>query len=246
MNAATEHERFAEDVGAYMLGALDPGEERSFVHHLETCHLCQEEVNGLSVAVDALPASVDPLVPPASLKAALMETVRAEAADHASAGAPAARRPGRLGRLLLARPAFAAAAACALLLVGVAAGALLGAFGSGGSSAPREISAKVDTTRLANTATARLVVPSGAKSHGGAVLRVSGMPQPLRGDVYEVWVTRGGQVAPVSLFDVNSQGDGAAAIPDKLAGVDAVLVTREHRGGAAVPSERPVVSVDLE
>jgi anti-sigma-K factor RskA len=244
MNAAAGHERFSEDVGAYLLGALDPGEERAFEDHLDTCEDCQQEVERLMMAVEALPRSVDPLVPPPELKASLMATVKSEAVErHASAPARERRRGvGRLRELLVMRPAFAGAAAALLLLVGIGAGAVIGGGGGddGGSASQRV--ASVDTSRLSNGAKATLVVP---KHGAGAMLRVSGMPLPVQDDVYEVWVQRGKQLSPVSLFDVTRNGDGTAAIPGSLDGVDAVYVTREKRGGATQPTEKPVVSVPL-
>ena len=76
----TPHDdRFMDDVGAYLLGALDNDELVLFEDHLEGCDRCQLDVARLSVGRDALPRSVDQLAPPPALKAALMETVRAEA-----------------------------------------------------------------------------------------------------------------------------------------------------------------------
>jgi hypothetical protein len=36
------------------------------------------------------------------------------------------------------------------------------------------------------------------------------------------------------------------AVPDDLSGAQAVLVTREPRGGSRAPSEEPILSVPLE
>jgi hypothetical protein len=44
---------------------------------------------------------------------------------------------------------------------------------------------------------------------------------------------------------VGQDGGGAVALPDDLSGAEAVLVTREPRGGARAPSERPILSVPL-
>ena len=98
---------------------------------------------------------------------------------------------------------------------------------------------RLDTTRLPGTATASLVT-----NGGSAVLKVSGMPQPSGNDVYEVWARRGDKVEPVSLFDVTSDGTGTAGVPD-TDGVDTIYITREQRGGADKPSEKPVVAIDL-
>jgi anti-sigma-K factor RskA len=88
---------------------------------------------------------------------------------------------------------------------------------------------------------ASLVVGDG----GGAILRVEGMQQPTAGHVYEVWIMRDGKVVPSSLFTVHSDGSGSAAIPEELAGAEALLVTREPAGGSEQPSERAVVTVPL-
>ena len=39
-----QHDRFQEDIGAYLLGALEPAEQASFEGHLATCPECRAEV----------------------------------------------------------------------------------------------------------------------------------------------------------------------------------------------------------
>jgi anti-sigma-K factor RskA len=235
MNVAHAHERHADDVGAYLLGALDATEERAFEDHLDACPVCQEEVERLSLAVDALPASVDQYAPPPELKKTLMAAVRADAAP---AQAPTTRRGWR--EWFAIRPAFAAGLAAAFLAVGIAVGLLAG----GGDDTTTRV-ASVDANRLSGTAKVSLVEPADAGKNGGALIKVTGMPQAEGDRVYEVWAKRGDKISPVSLFEVASDGSGSAAIPDKLDGVDAIYVTREPHGGSDVPSEMPVVSIDL-
>jgi anti-sigma factor RsiW len=236
------HERFTDDIGAYLLGALETDEQRAFEEHLAGCAECREEVVRLEVARDALPRSVDQVAPPERLKASLMETVRAEApAPAAESSSRAPVRRSRWRELLLTRPRYAAAAAAVLLVVGVALGAGLGALGGGGGEDARTVAATVDHTRMP-TGNASLIVP---EDKNGAILRVEGMQQPQAGHVYEVWIQRGNEVMPSSLFTVESDGSGAAAIPDELHDADAVLVTREPNGGSKRPSEPPVVTVTL-
>ncbi len=245
---ARDHDRFADDVGAYVLGALEPAEADAFASHLENCEECREEVVRLGVARDALPRAVEQVAPPAELKASLMETVRAEAAAAAPAPARAEpgrsrSRPGRLRDLLFARPAFAAAAAAVLVAIGIGLGALVGATGGGDSESSRTVAAKVDQARMPAGA-ASLVLPDEGSS-GAAILNVEGMQQPQAGHVYEVWIMRGGQVTPSTLFTVKSDGSGSAGIPEELRGADAVLVTREPAGGSKTPSEPAVLTVPL-
>ena len=94
----SEHERHQEDVGAYLLGALEPAEQAAFEGHLAGCPECRAEVEQLRVAADALPRSVEPFAPPPSLKRSLMEAVREDAA------AQRARERRPLARLGLDAP----------------------------------------------------------------------------------------------------------------------------------------------
>jgi anti-sigma factor RsiW len=223
------HVDLVESIGAYALGALPELEAQVFERHLMSCEECQEELHRLNQAVESLPRSVSLHQPPASLKAGLMEAVNAEAAPTP---APARRRFS-LPRL---QPAFAWAAAACVLAVGVGYGV---SELSQDESGARTLSAQVDDQRVPG-ASGRLSV-----SDDGAVLEVEGMPDAGRGRVYEVWVERDGDVTPASIFDVDASGNGAAAVPGSLDDIDAVMVTREQRGGADQPTEMPVVRVDV-
>lgn len=64
-----------DDVGAYLLGALNDLERRSFERHLRDCDECREELERLRPAVEALPGSVKQLEPPPGLKKRLMAEV---------------------------------------------------------------------------------------------------------------------------------------------------------------------------
>ena len=79
----------------------------------------------------------------------------------------------------------------------------------------------------------------------GAILRVSGLPRPAGGDVYQAWSQRGGTMTPEPTFEVAEDGRGAVALPDDLSDADAVLITREERGGASAPTSAPVLRVGL-
>ena len=90
---------------------------------------------------------------------------------------------------------------------------------------------------------ASLSVP--ADGDDGSVLRVEGMPDPGAERVYQVWVERDGEVVPVSIFNVDDDGEGSAAVPESLDDGDAVMVTREPRGGSDEPTEAPVLRLDV-
>ena len=221
----SEHVRHQDDVGAYLLGALNDLERQAFERHLRGCAECQEELARLRPAADALPGSVQQFEPPARLKASLMEVVEREA----RAEQPAAPKPRPRLRFLM-RPAFVAA----VLLLG-----LVVAFGVaqlGGD----------DTRTVAVTADKAMPRAGGTLDieDGTGTLQLHDMPE-LRGPrVYQVWLQHGDQLVPARTFEVGASGTGRV----QLRGVDdanGVYVTREPRGGAQVPSEDPILSVPL-
>jgi anti-sigma-K factor RskA len=78
-----------------------------------------------------------------------------------------------------------------------------------------------------------------------STLHVHQMPPIGPDKVYEVWVQRGQQVEPVSTFVLSADGTAEAAVPGSLSGGQAVLVTREPRGGSPQPTTEPLLSVPL-
>ena len=251
------HDLLKEDVGAYLLDALDDAERGRFEAHLRECPVCADEVERLRPAVWALPRSVVPVTPPASLRAALMHEVEAEVREREGVGP---RRPGRVPRMAewIARagaragqlsPRGAVLAASIVLLAGVVAGAvgLLAVEGiteddQSRTASARTIVAKFDKTRVP-LGSGSLALP--ADRDNGAVLRVHGLRPLEEGSVYQVWVSRRGETIPQSLFSVGEDGDGAAAVTEDLDDADAVMVTREQAGGAKAPSEEPILTVAL-
>jgi len=225
----------AESIGAYALGALPELEAQVFERHLMACGECQEELHRLNEAVEALPRSVPQHEAPRAVKASLMEVVNAEAKQA---------RPSRERRRFTFRmprwtPPVAWAAAALLVLGGIVG---FGASQLGGDDeGARTLQAQVDMTRVPD-GSASLSVP---EDENGSVLRVEGMPDAGRGRVYQVWVERDGEVVPVSIFDVDRSGNGAAAVPESLEDADAVMVTSEPRGGSMEPSQEPLLRVDV-
>jgi anti-sigma factor RsiW len=232
----TDHNDHRDEIGAYLLGALTDDERRAFERHMDGCADCRDEVEQLRAAADALPRSVEQLEPPPGLKTSLMEVVERESRERSDAPVRARRPLGeRLRRLLgPVRPVVVAGVLALGLLVGFGVAQL-----TGGGDDMRTLQAQ---SRLPG-GSATLQVQNGGRD--GAILRVEGMPSPGAGRVYQAWVQRGMTVSPEPTFEVRSDGAGAVAVPDDLSGAQAVLVTRERRGGASSPSERPVLSVAL-
>ncbi|HET8673081.1 MAG TPA: anti-sigma factor [Thermoleophilaceae bacterium] len=230
------HEQYEENVGAYLLGALPELEAEVFEKHVASCADCRRELEQLRLAAEALPRAVEPVIPPPELKESIMRTVWAEAEERREA---TPKRRWSLERLPRLSPALAAAAAACVLAIGIGIGVGVANLGGGSS---KTLTALVDHTR-APSANASLYVPGSKK---GAILNVQGVPNPGPGKVYEVWVQRDGTMQPAgALFSVSSGGSGSAGIPGSLKGVQAVAVTAERDGGAAKPTQMPLLTVKL-
>jgi anti-sigma-K factor RskA len=218
----TDHARYRDDAGPYLLGALNELERQAFERHLASCDECQETVELLRPAANALPGSVEQLEPPPGLKARLMAEVEG---DRTRRRLRAPRLP-RVPRL-----AFATAA---VLLLGLAIG--LGIAQLSG-----------DDTRTPTATVAKAMPRAGGKLEirgDRATLRLHDMPDLGRARVYEVWLQHGERLVPARTFEVGGSGAGNVELPD-VSDADGVFVTRERRGGAQVPSEAPIVSVPL-
>ena len=238
----SDHGHWSDSVGAYLLGALEPEESARFEAHLAECAICRRDVDELSVAVDALPISVEPVRPPAALKDRIMAVVDQEAELLAAAGrradqperAAARERPRRNERRLLGgwlmRPGVALACALALLVLGAAAGVLV----SGG-----EDERTVVATTEAAGADVRLEIRDDS-----SMLVAENMPPPPSGRIYQVWLKRPGKdPEPTSvLWSTRRDGSAEVAVPGSLEGVEAVLVTDEPQGGSDEPSKPPVIT----
>jgi len=232
-----------EDVASFVLGALPEDEHAAFAAHLPACAACSAEVAELQGVADTLPLAAVQIAPPPELKDRLMAIVRAEAelpaasgpeAEHVrrSAEPPPRRRWWRRPVLAL-RPVPAALVATVLLAAGVAGGFAL--FGDDGRT---EVRGRI----LAAAPGASAVLAVGDDD---AELRVRGLPRPPAGKVYQVWLEpREGEgfKATTALFTVDERGDAEVRVPERLKGVDRVLVTAEPDGGSMQPTSDPILT----
>ena len=223
---ASDHNRWSEDLAAYVLGALERDEVAEFERHLEGCERCREEMGWLEPAVQTLPEAVERQEPPRQLRAALMAEVREDAREAAARPSPARRR-----RWLL-KPAMGFAFV-ALLVAGVV-GYEVGSGGSDGGGGASTSERPVDGIDVK-------MVQEG----DSGTLQLSGV-QPLPSDkVLEAWVEREGQVEAVpALFVPNSNGQAETRIAD-MNGVDVVMVTEEPQGGSEAPTSDPIMTMKV-
>ena len=230
----TEHDHWREELAAYALAALEPGEAAELERHLAGCEECRTELEWLRPAVQLLPESVQRVEPPAELRSRLIEQVRSEAAE------PQPSRRGMLERFGLgagggfrSQRAAIGLTAVALIVAGLVGFAVSGG-GSGGSG----------TTTVA-TGHSPGVVAQVVRSGETGTLRLANLHQLPSDEVLQAWVQRGGRVVSAkALFIPNSDGTATATIDD-MKGVNTVMVTAEPRGGSVQPTSAPIVSVSI-
>jgi anti-sigma-K factor RskA len=227
----SDHTRWADTAGAYVLGAMASAERGEFEAHLATCAVCQEEVDELRPAADALPMASPPMLPPPELKDRIMVEVEREAELLASAGGDADReeRPRRRRRFGWLSDWRLAPVAAALLIAGVLLGVSLGG--------PESESYPFDRAGAA-------LEVEGDK----ATLVAQDLPAPPEGRVYEVWLMPKGSDTPEPtdvLFTPRSDGSAVAAIPGTLDDVQQVLVSDEPRGGSDSPTGEILMAAEI-
>jgi anti-sigma-K factor RskA len=222
--SGNDHTKWSEDLAAYMLGALVPGEAAGFERHLEGCERCQNDLRWFEPAVRTLAESVERQEPPPQLRTALMAEVRSDAQPQSR---PAKRRSWSW----FARPAIAFAVV--ILAIAVAAGYEIGKGGSGEGGSSTLVSQQhgIDVKMV--------------REGDGGTLHLASLHQLPPDKVLEAWVRREGTVKPVpALLVPDRKGQAETTIAD-LGGVDAVMVTEEPQGGSETPTGEPIVSMSV-
>jgi len=237
----TNHERWSEDVAAYLLGALEADEAAALERHAEGCERCQAEIRWLTPALDALPESAERLQPPRALRERVMAEVRfeTEPADEPAPAGLFGRASGWLRNLgsgpMGLRPV--AGVAVAVLVVAAVAGYAIGggigdgSDGSGGGTSTLEAGKPPGIT-------AEMV------SEGDSgTLHLANVKQLPSDRVLEAWVQRDGEVEAVeALFVPDRHGRASTELPD-MEGVEVVMVTAEPEGGSEAPTSSPLVTI---
>lgn len=234
-----DHTRWSEDLAAYMLGALEPGEAAELERHLEVCERCRGEMRWLEPALAALPESVQRQQPPRSLREGLMAEVRADA--RRAAGAEVEAGGGSVlawirGNFSPRGLRLAAGFATLALAIAAVAGYEIGKGGPGSESN----GGGSTVVAREHGITAKMV----SEGEGGT-LHLADVHQLPPGKVLEAWVRREGQVEPVpALFVPDREGRAETTIAD-MSGVDTVMVTQEPQGGSEQPTSAAIVTMSV-
>jgi hypothetical protein len=207
------------DLGAYVLGALEPEEEAAVREHLATCSECAAEHASLT-GLPRLLALAAPLAEAGPPAPALEERVL---------DAVAAQRPHRAPRRRrLLRPRVLVPAAAALAAVAVA---LVLALGGGGERAAPGFQVALRPVG-SESARGRAVLAS-ADAGIKMQLWVRGLP-PDPGIVYEVQCDAPGWSASAGTFRVDTHGRAHVELNTaaRRGEYDAIRVVRLNRGGS--------------
>lgn len=215
---------------AYALDALDPEEAREYEAHLARCERCRDELASLSEAAGALAYAAEAPVPPAELRARILQQAQRERPNVVPL------RP-RLGPLAAA----AAVAACVAVGLGVWAASLSNKLDRRDAQlqAQERVAAilAAPSSRTISFGRGALVVGR----NGEAALVVHNLKDPPSGKTYEAWISAGGAPRPAGTFTggeiVSVPLDGAVE-PGA-----SVLVTVERDGGVDAPTQKPFLSV---
>jgi anti-sigma-K factor RskA len=232
--SGSDHNKWSEDLAAYMLGALTPEEVAEFERHLGDCERCRGEVRWFEPAVQTLPESVERQQPPPRLRQALMAEVRANVQEEGGrerAGfLPAWLREGFGSRGLRLATGFAVVA----LAVAAVAGFEIGKIGSGDSGGTTTLSASehgIDVKMV--------------REGDGGTLHLAHVHQLPPDKVLEAWVRREGTVEAVpALLVPDRKGQAETTIAD-MSGVDTVMVTEEPQGGSEEPTSPAIVTMSV-
>ncbi len=201
-----EHREARDLLGPYVMGSLDPREEREVGDHLQGCAACEEEARNLRQAHEAM----------------LNLTETAEAPPELKERVVAAMPSDGVRRRVL--PSWVPAIAAALLMVAVVGGA----FFSGLLGREAVAAADLEPTKLAPRADGELRLRE-RDPNAQAELEVWGLPRPGPNEYYELWFgERGGRVS-AGTFTVDSEGRGTLqmSVPERVGDYEKVGITLE-------------------
>ncbi|WP_105971636.1 anti-sigma factor [Streptomyces geranii] len=239
--------------GAYALHALSDDERDAFERHLAACEQCAQETAELAATAARLGLAVSVTPRPALREQVLrrITTVRQETPREPVL--PRAVRTAVRGRAL-SRWALAACLAGAVALGGTAVWQHQRAEDAVAQARRAEQAAdriaavlaapdaRTSTAKLGGGATGTVVVSA---DRDRAVFVVSGMTDPPRGKVYQLWFDEGGgTMRSAGLMDPG-QTDQAVLLQGNVGTASGMGITVEPAGGSEEPTSAPLALMSL-
>jgi anti-sigma-K factor RskA len=229
--AMADHETLRESLEPYALGLLSDEERRAFEAHLEGCADCTRDVRALAAVTEALALSVEQRLPPASLRARVLD-----------AAGGAARVTGR-DRARMAAPTW-------LLLAASIAAVVLGGYAiwqrarldraTEVSTRVAEILGAGDVRQIALAGQAPAPAAAGKavwSRSRGVMFTATNLPPLPRGKIYQLWVVTAAAPLSAGLIapDASGRAVAVADMPESVQPV-AVALTIEPDGGVPAPT----------
>ncbi|WP_329473649.1 anti-sigma factor [Streptomyces sp. NBC_01723] len=238
--------------GAYALHALPDDERAAFERHLAQCAPCERETGEFAAATARLGLAATLVPGPAMRDRVLHQVATVRQVPPGGGTVGKARRVVPRGRGL-GRWALAACLAAAAGLGGTAVWQYERAQDAGERAAQAEQRAETlagvlaapdaesRTARLADGATGTVVV-SGDQDR--AVFLASGMAEPPRGKVYQLWFDDHGAMRSAGLMDPGRSSQ-AVLMEGAVDGAGGVGITVEPAGGSPQPTSDPVALMSM-
>ena len=260
---ALSHDEVADDLPAYLLGALDDEGCEAVAAHLATCPVCQRERARLEATIGALATLAPVADPPTHLRDRLLARLDADAdgSPPTPQDPPAAAAPAPVSRLDTPRWMRFALAAAAVLIVGLGiALALIARDLAHVRSDLAELREEQQMAAAALTGAARAIplVSEGATHAYGtlyvseddheALLVVTEIPPTPDGRVYQVWLREGEARTSAGIFTVDDSGRAVLRLqaPRPIADYQAMGITEEPGPtGSPGPTSPPLATCSL-
>ena len=258
------HEELRDLASAYVLDALDADERGRFEAHLAGCAECQAEVRSFRPVVDALARIVDSRQPSPELRARVLDTSDARAAQPRVVQRPGTAPAGAAFKPAIAVPWFLATAAALAL-------AVLTPYTVQLRNRTRELAAAVRdlTARLAETDrqlvavrndVSLLVAPdvkrvdlrgqgavpqAAARAYfsrsRGVYFLATDLPPISPDKAYQLWFLAPGGPVNAQVFTPDNRGRAEliAPVPPGMPDPNGLAVTLEPAGGSPLPTTTP-------
>jgi anti-sigma-K factor RskA len=220
------------NLGAFVLGGLEPEEETEVRRHLALCSGCREKLKEFEEVSQALKAAPPLADPPSYLKDEILSHVRGEEPSSSNEELPSSR-DSRFKNLRLLLPSMAAAALVAIVA--------LGTFFSLHTEAPV---ATIQLTPIENEdywGVAELrPQPSGNQQ---VELKLNNLDEPAPDSYYEAWFSSGEEYIGAGTFTTTGSGetDVVLTAPPQARDFPTFLVTEESATSDTAPSKEVVL-----